>query len=99
MSGSDFDSPNDRGTGRTSEQMRNAPQGAFYVWCNHHLGYPRTLAERLGRKDLKIVSNSWLNGDSWLGRRGYKVVIDHATVIQPSRIDAVAYMRSRGIIE
>ena len=47
---------NERGTGRTTRQMENAPYGATFVWCsNHGLHYPRMLAKHLGRDDLIIV--------------------------------------------
>lgn len=64
-----------RGEGRTTQQMKAAPKGAIYVWCNNHLHYPRQLSLALGRLDLTIV------GPEWLKRKGYtntEVVVDHA---------------------
>ena len=52
-----------RGTGFTSRQMENAPDGAVFVWCNGHLDYPKRLAEHLGRKDLRIESIPSLVGE------------------------------------
>lgn len=44
----------DRGTGRTTKQMQDAPRGAVFVWCNGLTDYPRRLARHIGRGDLKI---------------------------------------------
>jgi len=70
----------DRGTGRTTEQMRNAPPDSIYVWCNHHLDYPKLLARRLDRYDLRIMSPSAAlerGGERLLGLHRY-IVLDHA---------------------
>lgn len=45
----------ERGTGRTTKQMREAPAGAVFVWNNDHLEYPRHVARVIGRPDLKII--------------------------------------------
>lgn len=64
-----------RGTGRTSKQMLEAPIGATFVWCNHHLEYPRLLATSLGRNDLRIIPPP--RDDNQL-RGVASVVYDHA---------------------
>jgi len=84
-----------RGTGRTTEQMKNAATGAFYVWCNRDLNYPKRLAQRLGRSDLRVVFPGWLRV-GWRGLALYPgdVVLDHA--IQPRQLDEE---QQRGIVE
>lgn len=67
----------ERGTGITTQQLREAPEGAVFVWCNHHISYPRDLAAKLGRRDLRIEPSSFFEGDRWRGLRG-PVVVDHA---------------------
>ena len=42
----------DRQTGRTTQQMLDAPVGAVFVWCNSALTYPKILAHGLQRDDL-----------------------------------------------
>ncbi len=66
-----------RGSGRTTKQILEAPRGAFYVWVNHHLDYPKQLARKLCRDDLRIVSPSFLDGDQWYGWRR-PLRLDHA---------------------
>ena len=68
----------DRGSGRTSEQMLADPQWAVFVWCNEQLIYPRQLAKRLHRRDLRIVGPSWLEDEGWRGSSFSAVVLDHA---------------------
>lgn len=68
----------DRGTGRTTEQLRQAATGAVFVWCNGHLGYPRRLAAALSRQDLCIRGPDFFSEMGWLGSRPGMVVVDHA---------------------
>ena len=69
----------ERQTGRTTNQMLNAPSNSIYVWVNNHLDYPRRLAYRLGRSDLKIVRVDGLK-DAVIG--GHEsVVIDHCAYV------------------
>lgn len=66
-----------RQTGATTEQMRSAAAGAYYVWCNSALDYPKDLARKLKREDLRIVSPWWLEtGYQGLELKG--LVVDHA---------------------
>lgn len=67
-----------RGSGRTWRAMREAPQGAVYVWCSHVLGYAKFSAEQLNRQDLEIVGPEWLAHKRYVGRRLTGVVFDHA---------------------
>lgn len=78
----------DRQTGRTSEQLATAPPGALFIWCNGHLDYPRALALKLGRDDLRVLSPetpmSALRGVArW-------VVVDHAARLKPQLAYEVA---------
>ena len=66
-----------RQTGRTTRQMKAAPNESTYIWCNQHTDYPKRLARSLGRLDLRIVGPGELMADRVRGRRE-KVVIDHA---------------------
>jgi len=65
-----------RGSGRTTKQMQEAPQNSVFVWVHHDLHYPKKLAEKIGRNDLKIVSPNWLL-NSWKGAQLSGLVIDH----------------------
>lgn len=70
-----------RNTGWTSLQIRNAPRGAVFVWCNNHLGYVRDLARHLDRGDLEIVGLDALDVSSRLmGRNLSGIVLDHAAL-------------------
>ena len=71
-----------RQTGRTTEQMKTAPKGAIYVWCNNRLHYPHALAHHLGRSDLIIISAARFRYMSDINgiRSGYPVVRDHASL-------------------
>ncbi len=66
----------DRQTGRTTEQMRNAPHGATFVW-SFRPGYARDLARRLGRGDLRIVMPDALTDGRCLGIDPEKLILDH----------------------
>ena len=66
----------ERGTGKTTEQIKNAPKNAVFVWCNSHLDYPKDLAIFLERPDLKIVSPNY----DLRGTRN--IIYDHAGIKQ-----------------
>lgn len=68
----------DRGSGRTTEQMLAAPNGSWYVWCNNRLDYPRLLAANLRRNDLHIVSPGYFHDESCLQGSSRYIVVDHA---------------------
>jgi hypothetical protein len=67
-----------RGTGRTTRQIKEAPERAIYVWpVRNSMGYARDLAHRLGRDDLHFVSlETYLRVALGFS---VPVVIDHAT--------------------
>ena len=64
-----------RQTGATTKQMQSSPKGAIYLWCNDSIQYPKELAARLDRSDLRIVKRSWLETSH--GIHG-DLVVDHA---------------------
>lgn len=66
-----------RGTGRTTNQMLEAPQGSLFVWCNSQLWYPQKLAQVLRRTDLIIVAPHTLC-ENMMGRIYSAVILDHA---------------------
>lgn len=82
-----------RGTGRTTEQMKRAPQGAIFFWCNSHIEYPRSLALSLGRTDLTIEPASALDSpEKFRGQQGKRYLLDHAfESVQPD--DSRTYRR------
>ena len=65
-----------RASGRTTKQMEEAPHGAHFLWCNEFIEYPRSLAKKIGRDDLRIVSPSWLE-TGWRGIELSGLVVDH----------------------
>lgn len=75
----DSEIPQQRGTGRTTKQMKEAPRGAVFVWCNDNLSWPRNLALTHGRKDLQIIGPTVLEGtlDRFRGTEIPAVVFDH----------------------
>jgi hypothetical protein len=75
-----------RGTGKTREQMLKAANGSIFIWCNHHIDYPKYLAQAIGRKDLKIVAPSWLD-NGWQGRELSGIVVDHAAELNAAERD------------
>jgi hypothetical protein len=68
-----------RQSGRTTQALLAAPKGAVYVWVNHRLEYPKALAHKLGRDDLKIVSPKWIEDRRWVGMEFPAMDIDHET--------------------
>jgi len=89
-----------RQTGRTTQQMQAAPQGAVFVWCNSHVDYPIALARALGRGDLAVYPLAWLEPINVIGRNLSGLVLDHATpLLSDSGYEALMYARSRGVSE
>lgn len=75
-----MDNDGDRGSGRTTDQMRRAARGALFLWVNDRsLGYARHLAHHLGRDDLDIRPASVLDRpEKLMGLVFPEVVVDHA---------------------
>jgi hypothetical protein len=70
----------DRGTGRTTKQLKEAPQGAVFLVRSYSMAqYTRRLALYLKRNDISVQPLQWLHSDSWLGRKHY-VIVDHDVV-------------------
>ncbi len=67
--------------GTTSQQMRDAPRGAHYVWISKALAYPRALAKHLGREDLIIVSPNFFAYKARGHGLRVKIIIDHGCVL------------------
>lgn len=73
--------PEERGTGRTSRQLRNAPHGALYVALNQaDRTHTLHMAREMGRDDLEIttVSTFVFHGYERLFGTKRQYVIDHA---------------------
>lgn len=69
----------ERGTGRTREQMKNAPEKSVFVWVNSHLDYPKNLAKEINRGDLQIVPPFYLEDETkFHGKTLSGIIIDHA---------------------
>lgn len=84
----------ERQTGITTRQMIEAPEGAFYVWCNGNTYYPRRLALHLGRRDLRVVGSDWLMNPGNVFS-ALDVVIDHALEPTYRQMDAIDHIRIR----
>lgn len=86
-----------RQSGRTTEQMKKAPQKAVFIWCNQQIPYAVNLAESLGRNDLEIVSPMWLTHRRWVGRELAGLVVDHAAELTKDQsvsfVEALARVR------
>ena len=87
-----------RGTGLTTQQMKEAPPGAVFVWCNGMLYYPQTLARKLGRDDLTVRPLSWLRLCNVMGRDFSGVVLDHAARPSAEACEALNYVRVRAVV-
>jgi hypothetical protein len=64
-------------SGKTTEQIRNAPEGAIYIWPNNSLSYPREIAVAFGRHDITFVSPAWIRPECFYGKSN-PVEVDHA---------------------
>jgi hypothetical protein len=86
------------GTGRTTQQMNEAPPGAVFVWCNGALYYPQSLARKLGRDDLTVRPLSWLRPRNVMGRDFSGVILDHAARQSTEACEALNYVRVRSLV-
>jgi hypothetical protein len=87
-----------RQSGRTTQQMTDAPLGSVFVWCNSRTAYPRELAKTLGRDDLQVVPLLWLDGRNVRGRTFNGVIVDHAAHCGTEAYEALNYLRERGVM-
>lgn len=70
-----------RQTGRTTNLMRTAPSGAYYVWPAYtSLAYAKALAGYLGRDDLQFVLPIMVIQRRLRGTNK-QIVVDHAVDI------------------
>lgn len=84
-----------RGDGATTRQMQAAPKGSLFVWVNGALSYPRTLAIRLERTDLEIVSPFDLEHDKLRGKTWPAIVIDHAADLTGRQWDGLERLKAQ----
>jgi hypothetical protein len=75
--------------------MQAAPQGAVFIWCNSHIEYPKALARKIGRQDLRVERLSWLAYRNVAGLRVTGVVVDHAAKMDSEGLAALEYLRTR----
>lgn len=76
-----------RGSGRTSEQLTNAPMHSVFITPPNDRGYTKRLAAFIGRPDIEVVGPEWINNHRWRGRGLTGLVIDHYYAeYQPDRI-------------
>lgn len=88
----------DRQIGHTTQQMKDAPKGAVFVWCNSRIDYPLNLAKTLGRDDLVVRPLSWLEPRNVMGRNFPGVILDHAAQPGSEGHAALHYLRTRGVL-
>lgn len=69
-----------RGTGRTLAQLEAMPLHSIFVWCTSEISYPRSLADRLERQDIRIAPASVFEdgAERLRGLQRGQVVVDHA---------------------
>lgn len=94
------DKDEERGIGRTSDQMRAAPKGSLFIVPagSGRRGYFFHLAHHLGRGDLRIESVSVLDGDFLRGLEFPAVVVDHGVRVtdrQGEKLDRLMPMICR----
>jgi hypothetical protein len=81
-----------RQTGITTQQMREAPRNAAYIWPNHHFDYPKGLARFIGREDLRFFSASGLTVERAVRDRVQSYVIDHAAEPEDRVYEAMRFI-------
>lgn len=94
------DKDEDRGSGRTADQMRAAAKGALFIVPDGtgRRGYFFHLAHHLGRSDLRLEPVSVLDSDRLRGLEFPAVVVDHAvrmTDRQGAKLDRLMPMIGR----
>jgi hypothetical protein len=87
----------ERQTGRTAQQMLDAPNGAVFVWCNSRVHYAHALANKVGRGDLLIRPLSWLTPSNVMAcQSSPAVVVDHAAPWSAGLMLALLRLKERG---
>ena len=64
--------------GRTTNQLKQLPLNAVFVWRDSNLSYPQALAKRINRLDIEIVSPFWVTEFKYVGRELTGFSIDHS---------------------
>lgn len=83
----------DRGIGRTTKQMREAPQGALYIVHDGATHAFKRQADDHGL-DLMVRAQGWLdNHYNWIGSEFTGVVVDHACKLTARQSRALEDMR------
>lgn len=78
-----------RGTGMTTRQMKEAPNGALFIWCNDRLAYAKDLARHLSRDDLDIRGPMSIDRHELRGRRWPAIVVDHYARLSQSQAEGL----------
>jgi hypothetical protein len=76
-------------------QLKQAPQGAVFIWVNADVSYPKQLARQLGRDDLQIVGPGWLDSYRWQGQTFPWIEVDHAAKLTGYQHELLQYALSR----
>jgi len=74
--------------------MEAAPKNALFIWCNKHTEYPKQLARKLGREDLRIFSPGFLAEGRWRGMTFTGIVTDHAFIPSHEQYGALKIMQT-----
>lgn len=73
-----------RGSGRTTAQLLAIKPGGVFIWCNDLIHYPKALAKKLGREDIKIYPLCNLeNTHKFVGMKVSEIIVDHAATLTP----------------
>jgi hypothetical protein len=78
-----------RGSGRTTRQMNEAPENAWYVIRDMRMfTYVRQLMKTLERQDLQVQTPEQIRPDKLMGFEG-EIIIDHAAYINGEQFHAI----------
>lgn len=80
-----------RSTGKTTEQLQDAPKGAIFVWCNDNVMYAQDLRAHLKRNDITIMPLRWLDRCECAGNR--VVIVDHAAKLSERQYQTIKEYR------
>ena len=69
-----------RRTGRTTQQLKSAPEKATFVWCNDEVRYPKEILRKIGRADIKIVPFHAFTDDRLRGLSPDLLIFDHEAI-------------------
>lgn len=83
-----------RGTGRTTALLMGMPKDGVFVCAPGAVHYVTNLTKKHGRRDVKVVSPSWLRDERWAGRELSALVLDHDLVLTGDDPYAEAFRRA-----